>query len=160
MSSSLRRSREMWFHFVFKIQCLGKGCICRGVFDSMALRRYHCWVKSCFCSWWKFLMASKHAGLIFLLWLKHLVRIIDWSKEEKVDRPPLSLRSKSTLSVLLRPCSKTIHLAFLQFLFFSLRFMWARRRALSCSCLLMCFHHFLCWWLSRNQHFHQASAIL
>ena len=63
-------------------------------------------------------MASKHAGLIFLLWLKHLVRIIDWSKEEKVDRPPLSLRSKSTLSVLLRPCSKTIHLAFLQFLFF------------------------------------------
>lgn len=90
LSSSLRRSREMWIHFVFKIQCSGKGCICRRVFDSVALRRYYCWVKSCFCSWWESSMASKHAGLKIGLWLKHLVRIFDCGEEEGADRLELT----------------------------------------------------------------------
>jgi hypothetical protein len=90
LSSSIRRSREMWIHFVFTIQCSGKGCICRGVSDSVAMRGCYYWVKSGFCNWWEFLMASKHAGLEIVLWLNELVRIWDCSREEGVHMPELT----------------------------------------------------------------------
>ena len=152
LSSSIRRPREMWIHFVFTIQCSGKGCICRGVSDSVAMRGCYYWVKSRFCNCWEFLMASKHAGLEIVLWLNELVRIWDCSREEGVHMPGLTFYCFRVPN-LLTLCSCRVP-------FFLLRFMWARRNVLSCSCLPLRFHPFLCWSQSRNQHSHQASAML
>ena len=152
LSSSIRRSREMWIHFVFTIQCSGKGCICRGVSDSVAMRGCYYWVKSRFCNCWEFLMASKHAGLEIVLWLNEFVRMWDCSRGGG--------GTHARAHILLLPCSKSSHPVFLQGVFLLLRFMWARRNVLSCSCLPLRFQPFLCWSQSRNQHSHQASAML
>jgi hypothetical protein len=110
LSSSIRRPREMWIHFVFTIQCSGKGCICRGVSDSVAMRGCYYWVKSRFCNCWEFLMASKHAGLEIVLWLNEFVRMWDCSRGGG--------GTHARAHILLLPCSKSSHPVFLQGAFF------------------------------------------
>ena len=106
LSSSIRRPREMWIHFVFTIQCSGKGCICRGVSDSVAMRGCYYWVQSRFCNWWEFLMASKHAGLEIVLWLNEFVRMWDCSRGGG--------GTHARAHILLLPCSKSSHPVFLR----------------------------------------------
>ena len=113
LSSSIRRSREMWIHFVFTIQCSGKGCICRGVSDSVAMRGCYYWVKSRFCNWWEFLMASKHAGLEIVLWLNELVRY--GIAAERRGYTCQSSHSIASMFQIFSPCAPSGYLFFASF---------------------------------------------